>query len=815
MPPQINITHDHRLDIAIGKSRREMNWKNKEWLWSDLVKRVSVTHRTAETHAEYMAAKRDRQDELKDVGGFVGGYLTGGRRKSGSVAHRQLITLDLDFAEAGFWDDFQLTFANAALMYSTHKHEADKPRLRLIMPLDRPVFADEYQAIARKIAGLLDIELFDPTTFQAERLMYWPSTSKDGEYLFEYQDGTWLNADSILSMYTDWTDSSEWPVSVKVDKVLQRNMAKQGDPLEKPGIVGAFCRSHSIAEAIDAYLPDIYEPCEIDGRFTYRHGSTAAGLVVYEDKYAYSHHGTDPTGGKLCNAFDLVRLHKFGLKDEDAREDTPSNKLPSYTAMVEFAVKDPKVKKLIASERISEAKMDFDGIVIEEPEENSNDEWLGDLDADKKGNLQSSHANIKTILDNDIRLKGAFGFDEFRSRKIVMRNLPWRKITYDSRFLRDEDEQNLVIYLSNIYGVLNRANSKDVLDTTIAANSFHPVRDYLKKLDWDGTERIDSLFVDYMGAADTDYVRAVTRKCLVAAVARVFNPGVKYDYVLTLVGEEGMGKSSLIGKLGQEWFSDSFSFNMLHTKEAYEQIQGVWIVEVGELTGLKRSDVEAVKHFISKREDSFRAAYARNTSTLKRQCIFVASTNNMKFLREANGNRRFWPVEVKITEPTKDVFTDLTDYEIAQIWAEAVYLYKAGEPLFLDKQLEEEARNVQKQHTEDDDRAGAILKYLETLIPENWEDMTVFQRRAFLQGDDDETMAIGVHVRGRICVAEIWCELLGGTAKDMTSQNTKAIHTIMQSMKGWRQSKSKQRFKQYGLQMAYMRIENTLENVKK
>ena len=232
MPPQINITHDHRLDIALGKSRREMNWKNKEWLWSDLVKRVSVTHRTAETHAEYMAAKRDRQDELKDVGGFVGGYLTGGRRKSGSVAHRQLITLDLDFAEPEFWDDFQLTFANAALMYSTHKHEADKPRLRLIMPLDRPVFADEYQAIARKIAGLLDIELFDPTTFQAERLMYWPSTSKDGEYLFEYQDGTWLNADSILSMYTDWTDSSEWPVSIKVDKVLQRNMAKQGDPLE-------------------------------------------------------------------------------------------------------------------------------------------------------------------------------------------------------------------------------------------------------------------------------------------------------------------------------------------------------------------------------------------------------------------------------------------------------------------------------------------------------------------------------------------------------------------------------------------------------
>ena len=195
-----------------------------------------------------------------------------------------------------------LIYSCAAVLYSTHKHEPDAPRYRLIIPLDRPVMSDEYQAIARKIAGLLGIENFDPTTFQPERLMYWPSTSKDGEYMFQEQDGKFLCADTVLNSYRDWRDSSEWPVSAKVDKIIQRGMAKQGDPLEKNGIVGAFCRSYTISEVIDEYLPKIYESCTVDGRFTYKEGSTAAGLVVYDDKYAYSHHGTDPISGKLCNA---------------------------------------------------------------------------------------------------------------------------------------------------------------------------------------------------------------------------------------------------------------------------------------------------------------------------------------------------------------------------------------------------------------------------------------------------------------------------------------------------------------------------------
>ena len=154
----IKIKHDGKLDLAIGKNRKETSWKNKEMEWSELVKKLSETHRTAETYSEYIASKKDRQDEIKDVGGFVGGYINNGRRKPENVSHRQLITLDIDFAHVNIWDDFSLLFGNAAVLYSTHKHSSDSPRLRLILPLDRPVLSVDYIASSRKIAGTLGID---------------------------------------------------------------------------------------------------------------------------------------------------------------------------------------------------------------------------------------------------------------------------------------------------------------------------------------------------------------------------------------------------------------------------------------------------------------------------------------------------------------------------------------------------------------------------------------------------------------------------------------------------------------------------------
>lgn len=798
----IQITHDHSFDVAIGRSRKETSWKNKEMRWSDFVQKLSTTHRTAETFAEYCSAKKPRQDEIKDIGGFVGGHLSGGRRKAGNVSHRQLVTLDIDFGHMKFWDDFTMLYGCAAVLYSTHKHCPDNPRMRLIVPLDREVMTDEYIAIARRIAGNLGIDNFDHTTFEPSRLMYWPSTSKDGEYLFEHQDGPWQSADELLASYHNWQDSSEWPVSERYHHIIAQAIKKQGDPTEKAGVIGAFCRTYSIHEAIDVFLSDAYEACDTDDRYTFKEGSTSGGLVVYEDKYAYSHHGTDPVSGKLCNAFDLVRLHKFGLKDEDVREGTPGNKLPSYTAMVEYAAKDVKVRKLLGAERLQEAHQDFEGIEEDEIEEDAGD-WLAEMEVDRKGNYYSTINNIATILNNDPYLKGRMALNLFEQREIALKDLPWRKITKGNEYLTDKDDACIRHYIEKTYGIANTSKTKDAMDTTMLKNSFHPVKEYLNSVRWDGEERIDTLLIDYLGAEDTDYVRAVTRKTLVAAVARIFKPGVKFDYVLTLVGKQGIGKSSIIKKLGRGWYSDSFG--TIQGKEAFEQIQGVWLVEMGELAGLKKAELETIKHFISKQEDRYRVAYGRRTENFPRQCVFFGTTNNRDFLRDPTGNRRFWPIDTMVQQPTKDLFTDLTAAEIDQIWAEAVTLYKKSEPLYLSRDLEEKARLVQQEHIETDERSGMIQKYLDTLLPENWDTLNTFERRAFLAGD--ELSAEGTVQRSRVCIAEIWCEVLGGNQKEMNRYNTKEIHDIMRGIKGWEDgTNTKLRFGTYGQQRGYVRI---------
>lgn len=791
------IQHDGTLSIATGRSRNEVSWKNTETTWSALIARLAETHRTAETFAEYLSVKKDRQGEIKDIGGFVGGYLNGGRRKANTVAERSLLALDIDQGSADFWGTFQMLYDCGAALYSTHSHSPDAPRYRLLIPLDRSVFSDEYVAIGRRIAGVLGIEAFDNTTFEPHRLMYWPSTSKDGVYVFECQDGPWLGADDVLATYLDWRDTSAWPVSRRVDAGIQRELKKQGDPIEKGGVVGAFCRTYSIEQAIETFLADVYEPCGVESRFTFKEGSTAAGLVVYDDKFAYSHHSTDPASGKLCNAFDLVRLHKYGLKDEDGKGEVASNK-----AMSEFAVNDPAVKALDGRERLEKARQEFgdpaaENCAITETEL----EWTKDLDKDKRNNeCKSTIDNIVIILKNDPLLKGCIAFDDFQHRPAFVKNVHWREVNPSTDFITDRDIHNLTHYLEKIYKISSTVKLEAALGVMCQSHRFHPVRKYLQSLIWDGRPRLDCLLVDYLGAVDSEYTRAVTRKAFVAAVARVFEPGIKFDYVLTLVGNQGIGKSAIIKKLGRNWFTDSFG--TVQGKEAFEQIQGVWLVEIAELAGLRKADLETIKHFITKQEDLYRPAYGRRVENHPRQCVFVATTNNRDFLRDPTGGRRFWPVDTDISKATLKLFRDFNEDEVNQVWAEAKCLYDRREPLFLTPELEKIAAGVQSEHGEQDERSGVIQKYLETLVPENWQDMNVFERRAFLQGD--ELQPAGTVARSRITIAEIWCEALGGQIKDMTRYNTRELHDLMRKVNGWKEHTSKIRTRLYGAHRGYI-----------
>lgn len=788
------MKYDGSLNLAVGMSAKSKIWKNRKYEWSKLVERLSEEHKTNETFKEYINASKDEQSKIKDVGGYVGGYLRNGRRKPENVVHRQLMTLDIDFAHLDFWDDFCMQFENAAILHATHKYSEENPRYRLIMPLSREATADEYVAVSRQIAGLLNIELFDNTTFETNRLMFWPSSPKDIDYYCEVQDGPWIDVDEILATYIDWKDSSLWPTADKQFDKIKDNAAKQEDPESKRGIVGAFCRAYSVTEAISEFLSEVYTEAS-DGRYTYSKGTTAAGLIIYDDKFAFSHHGTDPCGGKLCNAFDLVRIHKFGHLDSDAQQ-MNNTRSKSFKSMEEFSRADKEVKKTIAVENITESKYDF----AEELETDEDDiDWMQELEVDSKGKYISSATNINLIFANDVRLKNLFKQNDFDSKRYIFGNMPWRKIK-NPEPVKNVDYSGVRNYIESIYGIAGNLKIDDSMALEFEKNSFHPVHDYLKGLEWDGEARVDNLLIDYFGADNNIYSKEAIRKMMVGAVGRIFRPGIKFDLVLTLVGDQGTGKSTLIKKLGKQWFSDTFM--TVQGKEALEQIQGAWLIEMAELSGLRKAEVEAVKHFISKQEDTFRPAYARTSETYLRQCIFFGTTNNKDFLRDPTGNRRFIPVDINQRKATRNIFTELLEDEVDQLWAEAVHMFENGERLFMSEEAEALAKVEQKKHSEVDERKGIIEEYLNVKLPKNWEDMDLYERRNYLE---DPLSAKGEIERDYVCMAQVWCECLGKEKEDMDRYKTREINDILRGLEGWEQSKSTKNFAIYGKQKYYSR----------
>ena len=798
-PEELNIQYDGVLEIATGYSANTKIWKNTKARWSKLVAKLSEATRTNETYIQFMRASKTDQGKIKDVGGFVGGYLDKGLRRKSSVMYKQLVSLDIDFSHNDFWWDFTMLYGCAAVIHSTHKSSPDKPRHRLLIPLSREVTVDEYQAIARRIAGDLNIELFDQSTFEPERLMFWPSVSKDVEYYFEYQDGPWLDVDYVLSLYDDWHDTTEWPTAANSTDSILKDVKKQEDPEDKKGIVGTFCRAYGIESAIETFLSDVYEPAG-DGRYTYKLGSTSAGLIIYDDKFAYSHHGTDPAGGRLCNAFDLVRIHKYGHLDT-GKEKSDQDKA-SFKAMEEFATKDNAVKHQIADEKFAEAKFDFAADLPEDTE--ADDTWIEQLEANTKGEYNNSATNINLIVQNDRYLKGAFKLNMFDAKRYILKSVPWRKIETEEP-MRDVDYSGVRNYIECVYGIVSSQKIDDALALDVEKHSFHPIQEYLNSLKWDEVPRVDTLLVDYFGATDNSYTRAAIRKTLCAAVTRVFHPGAKFDMVLVLVGKQGTYKSTFVRKLGMDWFSDTFS--TFQGKESFEQLRGAWLVEMAELSGLKKAEVETIKQFISKCDDMYRPAYGRTVETYKRQCVFFGTTNDSDFLHDPSGNRRFNPVNIDFDKATKSVRDDLTQDEVDQIWAEAYYLVKQGEKLYFDDEESELAKESQVEHSAIDERAGLVEKYLERLLPKDWDKKDLFDRRSWL---DDPLAEAGSVQRDFVCTAEIWCECLGKDKNDMTRYNTKDINSLMASLPNWEFVSSTKNFPIYGKQRFYKRKDSLL-----
>lgn len=801
----MNLVHDRQLNISVGTSRKDTSWKPQTITIGDLWDRLKSPARGVETLTQYLALKKAQQDDLKDVGGFVAGTLNGGHRKAGAVTGRDMVTLDFDTIPPYGTDGILQAVEDMGCgfcVYSTRKHMPTAPRLRILIPLDRTVTADEYEPIARHIAAQIGIQMADPTTFQPSRLMYWPSCSADGEYIFKYKDAPLIMADQILATYTDWHDFTSWP-QVPGAVSYQKLAMKQGDPDTKPGVVGAFNRAYGdVFNVMDKLLPGIYEPVDNDpNRFTYLGGSTTGGAVIYDDgKFLFSHHATDPCSGRLVNAFDLVRLHKFGDKDDAALDGTPNNRLPSYKAMCEFAVADPLVSALMAQERHDQAVQDFEGVEATNDADAVN--WMQKLQCNPQtGAIKSTIDNVIIILDNDPMLKGKFALNQFAGRGEILGTLPWSK-DGTRRLWSDTDSNGLYWYLEKAYNITGRGNIDAALDIHAATHAFNEVQNYINRLSWDGVPRLDTLFIDYLGAEDdpVGYCRAVCRKAFTAAIARAMTPGSKYDCMLILCGSQGLGKSTLLDRMSKGWFNDSI--RTFEGKEASELLQGVWLVEVAELDAFRRTDVARIKQFLSLRADRYRAAYGRNVKELPRCCVFFGTCNQMDFLQDTTGNRRFWPVDVGEQPHAKNVWGDLTDEVIDQIWAEAKLRWQMGEQLYLTDEVEKEAQRRQESHREASPKEGLIEEFVSRKVPDDWSKWPLDRRRDFWA--NNATGDYNLVDRDRLCALEVWCELFFSNQRDIKPQDVREINATLANMQGWKRSRNPLRCGPYNLQRGFV-----------
>ena len=769
------------LKIAVANTRLAKTWTNREITWEAFTERLSTTQKTVESLEEFLAMKRGEQDEIKDVGGYVMGHLKQGLRRAGSVLSRSAVTLDMDYATPGIMSHVKEKLPYKGCAYGTHKYSPDKPRLRQVFPLSRDVTEEEYEPIARMLAKQVGMDYYDDSTYEANRLMFWPSTPSNIEYYFEAWDGELVDPDQILAMYDDWKDISTWPTSSRQTTVMKQSVKRQADPLGKKGIVGVFCRTFDIHDVISLFLSDLYTPSAMEGRYDYIPGEGSAGVQVFEDKFAYSHHATDPAYGKLLNAFDLVRVHKY--KDEDE----------SYKLMSDFALSLDEVKQTIARERQEAASMDFDSA-----------DWESHLVYGRNKVLENSVWNLLLILRNDPAYAN-FAYNEMARMIEVTGPVAWDRPD-GVRFWLDSDTDGLKSELDIHYVSFSTRNHDVAFSRVAMERRFHPLRDYLDSLPaWDGTERIPTLLVKYMQADDTEYVRTVTRKTFAAAVARVYEPGVKFDCMLVLDGEQGIGKSTLFKELaGEEYFSDSVQLSDMDGKTAAEKIQGFWICEIAELAGMKKADVEKVKSFLSSSDDKFRPSYGKTVESHPRQGIMVASVNGDRgYLRDITGNRRFWVVKLHQTEQVKKFH--FTKEERDQIWAEAKHYWENGEKLFLEGSLVGEAAEVQKDAMEEDERQGMVEVYLETLLPENWSGMDLYDRRNYLSSMDDPTRPKGTIRRETVSNAEIWCECFGKALSDLKASDSYAIIQMMSQVDGWKRTKTRKRMPIYGQQRVYVR----------
>lgn len=770
-------------DIAIGTKRKNVQSTQYRWEWHQLVERLRKVEVCAHTMDAYQRFTKSQRTDAKDVGFFVGGMCQ--RR---TVLYRQILSLDIDNGA----DEALLTTLRSWLkdkqyiIHSTHSSTPDAPRYRVVVPLSHLIHAEEHGAIMRILYDKFKMPL-DVATFDFNRIMFLPSVPKDADYFFEANvDGEPLDVDALLAELENWRDLSTLDCKPK-DSVQ--------DPLTKGGIVGAFCQKYTIREAIDTFLQDVWRK-ESDGSYTLIGATTTSGGKIFEDKFLVSFHGSDVHLGKSHNAYDAVRLYRFS-KDREKPDKVAD------AAMVQLCD-----SLGVVAESGRRAALTLDAMDDEEAKTILKDKLV----FDKSGLLKPLISNVKLILEYDPEVRGVFAYDLFSEMPVLRRPPYWRttqppinedcKNIRDYEEIEDVDESYFRTHLETKYEFTSRTVIEDALKISQHQNAFHPIRDYLDGLEWDGEERLSKIFIDCFGVHDTLYAREVGLKFFVGAVRRIFIPASKLDYIPVLVSKEGLGKTRFIRRMAKLWGSDSFyTFN--GGKDAYEQVRGAWLMEIAELNGVQSRSTNSRKAFVTKSSDRYRSAYMKHIKTYKRQCAFIATENDTVFLNDpSEEGRRWWGMICHADRISVDIHSDEFLDRVDQYWAEAMHHFRLGVLPVLSDRAEAEA-NVQRQvHRAETFEAGALADYLLMPVPENWYDMTIFQRKDYWE--NQRSMWAG-KPREVICGAEVAREFYGIERKDFSAQQGIKVGTAIRSTGLFEKTDTKKRFGEYGLSIVWTR----------
>ena len=743
-----NTSEALKVQISEFASRLNPAASVREYTWGELCARLRTVRRTAETRAEWEAMPRGRRGAVKDVGGFTGGVFANGRRGNSSAVTRTLVTLDLD--SGGEYDPEALirqvagTLRCAVCGYSTHSHTRRQPKIRLVIPLARPVEGEAYEAMTAALIRRCGLtEYADPSTVERGRLFYWCSASADAEVWTASVAGpplVWNGGIPASAPGTAGANSKQAPGTVGANSKQGAGMPPlhNSDPRERDGIIGAFNRVYfPIQKAIDRYLGGVYER-HGEGRYTFRGANSAGGLTILDGGLrAFSHHSNkDPAarGRHSHDAWGLVAVSLFG----EGQERGP--------AMLRLAMDDPEV--------MAETCAVFDGIAEQEGAADAGPDPAADpakgrkradalvLDRLRDGRPQSHGFNAKILIGEDPLLKGNISYNLFSENAEAHPGLPWFGLTHpgagDAQPWNDADLSALCNYLAEFYRFKGKDAVCDALDEVSRRRQRHPVRQWLASLRWDGVPRLETAIIRLLGARDDAATREITKLWFCGAVARVMQPGCKFDYMLILKGPQGCYKSTFFGTMFHPWFSDSL--DITDDKDTRQHLSGVWGLELGELAGLKKASVEVIKRFITQQQDRYRASYGRNMETHLRQCVFAGTTNSEYFLVDKE-NRRFLVVTIEPElragdDPARDIAA-----EKEQLWAEAYHLYNTeykGRGLTLSRSsyAEQTARNAEVNLDRIDPLRQALQDYISRPLPRKWDSYTIAERRVYYRSAD-------------------------------------------------------------------------------